>query len=257
MLCWGPEEDWAGIWGGACLGMLQNIHLRGRYLLKFQLLREMAEAEWGLAFALKRDAFSLPQASVSDLSQGKKAVKPSSLSLTARQTRQGQVGAAGLAYISSSYISIKKKKKTNMKKSLSTGKTGPNVCFGKKAYEKGVVWAYLSLVLPLPSNLQHCHIYQPLSPLPFAPWLAAWLEAAGKWGETRRAISIAAWLLLLRAVLRILHMPLLTAGPLRTSPLMTVRLEARLADWERLSQDVPSHAYFYGCSRCLNKSHLK
>lgn len=144
-----------------------------------------------------------------------------------------------------------------MKKSLSTGKTGPNVCFGKKAYEKGVVWAYLSLVLPLPSNLQHCHIYQPLSPLPFAPWLAAWLEAAGKWGETRRAISIAAWLLLLRAVLRILHTPLLTAGPLRTSPLMTVRLEARLADWERLSQDVPSHAYFYGCSRCLNKSHLK
>lgn len=43
MLCWGPEEDWAGIRGGACLGMLHNIHLRGRYLLKFQLLREMAE----------------------------------------------------------------------------------------------------------------------------------------------------------------------------------------------------------------------
>lgn len=39
-----------------------------------------------------------------------------------------------------------------MKKSLSIGKTGPNVCFGKKAYEKGVVWAYLCFVLPLPST---------------------------------------------------------------------------------------------------------
>lgn len=29
--------------------MLQNIHLRGRYLLKFQLPREMAEAELGEA----------------------------------------------------------------------------------------------------------------------------------------------------------------------------------------------------------------
>lgn len=57
MLCWGPEEDRAGIRGGACLGMLHNIHLRGRYLLKFQLLREMAEAEGGLAFALQGDAF--------------------------------------------------------------------------------------------------------------------------------------------------------------------------------------------------------
>lgn len=104
MLCWGPEEDWAGIRGGACLGMLHNIHLRGRYLLKFQLLREMAEAERGLAFALQRGAVFLPQASVPDLSQGKKAAKPSNFSLTARQTRQGQVGAAaGLAYISSSY----------------------------------------------------------------------------------------------------------------------------------------------------------
>lgn len=45
MLCWGLEEDRAGIRGGACLGMLHSIHLRGRYLLKFQLLREMAEAE--------------------------------------------------------------------------------------------------------------------------------------------------------------------------------------------------------------------
>lgn len=104
MLCWGPEEDWAGIWGGACLGMLHNIHLRGRYLLKFQLLRDRAEAEWGLAFALQRGAIFLPQASVSDQSQCKKAAKPSNSSLTARQTRQGQVGAvAGLAYISSSY----------------------------------------------------------------------------------------------------------------------------------------------------------
>lgn len=109
----------------------------------------------------------------------------------------------------------------------------------------------------LPHQIATSVRLSPRNPQAFVPWLAAWLEAAGKWGETRRAISIAAWLLLLRAVLRILHTPLVTAGPLCTSPFLMVCLEARLADWERLSQDVPSHTYFYGCSRCLNKSHLK
>lgn len=56
MLCWSPEEDRAGVRRGACLGMPHNIHLRGRYLLKFQLPREMAEAEPGLAFAVQRGA---------------------------------------------------------------------------------------------------------------------------------------------------------------------------------------------------------
>lgn len=145
-----------------------------------------------------------------------------------------------------------------MKKSLSTGKTSPNVCFEKKSMKKGLfglIYPLFSLSLPRP---QHCHISQVLSPQPsgLCP-VAGSMEAAGKWGETRRAISTAAWLLLLHAVLRILRTPLATAGPLCTSPFMTVRLEAHLADWERLSQDIPSHTYFYGCSGCLNKCHLK
>lgn len=105
MLCWGLEEDQAGVWGGACLGMPHNIHLRGRYLLKFQLAREMAEAERGLAFAVQRGAVFLPWGNVSDRSRGKKQWRwAASASL---QGKPGKVNpkwgcAAGLTYFTTS-----------------------------------------------------------------------------------------------------------------------------------------------------------
>lgn len=52
--------------------MPHNIHLRGRYLLKFQLLSEMAEVERGLAVDVQRGAVFLPRGNVSDRSRGKK-----------------------------------------------------------------------------------------------------------------------------------------------------------------------------------------
>lgn len=53
----------------------------------------------------------------------------------------------------------KKPKQTN----LSTGKTCPNVCFERKRVWKRGVWAYLSLILPLPSTppTSVCHIRLP------------------------------------------------------------------------------------------------
>lgn len=111
----------------------------------------------------RRCILFLPQASVSGLSQGKKATSAS---------LQGKPGKVkwGLLLDSPTSAAVtagfKKEKKNTMKKSLSTGKTSPKVCFEKKSMKKGLfglIYPLFSLSLPRP---QHCHMCQTLSPQP-------------------------------------------------------------------------------------------
>lgn len=75
--------------------MLRNINLRGRYLLKFQLWREMSEAELGLAFTAERgELFYLR---VMFLTYPKvKSGEAKELQLSARQRRQHQEPKRGM-----------------------------------------------------------------------------------------------------------------------------------------------------------------
>lgn len=90
--CWccaGAQKKISRVCGGACLGMLRNINLRGRYLLKFQLRREMSEAELGLAFTAERGEFFY--LGVMFLTYPKvKSDGAKELQRSARQRRQGQ-----------------------------------------------------------------------------------------------------------------------------------------------------------------------
>lgn len=194
MLCWGPEEDWAGIRGGACLGMLHNIHLRGRYLLKFQLLREMAEAERGLAFALQRGAVFLPQASVPDLSQGKKSSEAKQLQPHCKANQARTSGGCCWTRLHQQQLQLGLKIK-NMKKSLSTGKTSPNVCFEKKSMKKGLfglIYPLFSLSLPRPPTLPHLSgsLTPTLRPLPCG-WQHGSCREVGRGKESHFHCSLA------------------------------------------------------------------
>lgn len=100
------------------------------------------------------------------------------------------------------------------------------------------------------------------SPQAFTPQLAAWLKVMGKQGGDKEEMAGGdGEVLKLGSFCSTLfsgsstHLSLQQG--LHTSPFMVVRLEAYLAVWERPSQDIPSHAYFYGCSRCLNKGRLQ
>lgn len=85
--------------------MPHNIHLRGRYLLKFQLPREVAEAERSLTFAAQRGAvFYL---GVMFLTCPKVKKQQSQATSASLQGKPGKVNpkwgcAAGLAYFTTS-----------------------------------------------------------------------------------------------------------------------------------------------------------
>lgn len=58
--CWccaGARRKIIRVCGGACLGMLCNINLRGRYLLKFQFGGRCLRQSWALPSQLKEVCF--------------------------------------------------------------------------------------------------------------------------------------------------------------------------------------------------------